>query len=204
MELLSERYKITATEPGGSFRLSTHCSSGHFLQAWQGIVKEGFEGCTVVIVMFVRPIPLAAAPADGEVTAGSADFRTSDTFLDKTDADRGVKCFLYVNLHDVSNFPVIQDIEVAGIQTAVTFYHQIASAGPGCGAGAGRLPHQDPQVVIEGTDADIISGLPVPIPAVKQIAEEFAVSIRFQRIEFSTSFRVDGVQTGNELHGVPT
>jgi hypothetical protein len=65
--------------------LSTHSNPCHFLQTIQGIVEECLEGCTVVILMFLCPVSLAAASADGEVAAGFALLWTLGTFLDKTD-----------------------------------------------------------------------------------------------------------------------
>ena len=158
--------------------LSSHCGPGHFLQPGQGIVKKGLEGCTIVIGVPACPVPLAAAPANGEIAAASAGLRTQRAFPDKPAAGRGGEGLLHRQFPDAADFPGIQHIEITGIQTAVAFHHQIASAGAGSGAGAGRKTHQNSQVVVEGADADVVSGLPVPVPAVKQGAEEFSVGLR--------------------------
>ena len=103
---------------------------------------------------------------------------------------------------DVADFPFIQHIEITGIQTAIALHHQIASTGTECGAGTWGHPHQNTQIVVKSADADVVSSLPIPIPAVEKAAKKFSIGIRFQGVFFGAPLGFERIKAGNKLYWV--
>ena len=120
--------------------------------------------------MFHSPIPLATAPADGDIAAGSAAIRPQGTFPGKADTDRGSQGGRNAHFMDAADFPFIQHIEITGIGGAVALQHQIgAAAAAGC-AGTGTVTDENMDIVIKKTDAVIVAGSPILIPQIKYTA----------------------------------
>ena len=200
-----KRYNKNATgvELGGIL-LSSHGHSGHFLQTGQGIVKKRIEGCAVIIGMLLSPIPFAATSADREIAAGFTWLRSDGTFLNESGTNWISKCFVNVHILDISNSPFIQDIEITGIKTSIAFYNERMTTSTRRCTRAWSESYENAQIVIEGSNADVVARFPIPVPAVEQTTKEFSVSIWLQRIKFRTSRIFNWVQAGDKLNGVIT
>ena len=142
----------------------------HFLKSGQGIVEKGFKCTAVVVYLGVGPVPFAATTAERKITAGSAGFGSAGAFFKKTAADGRGESFFHGHFPDITDFPLVKNVEVAGINGAVTLHHKVAATGTGGSTGTGGKVHQNSQIIFKGTYAHIVSRFPVPVPAVKETA----------------------------------
>ena len=75
-------------------------------------------------------------------------------------------------------FVSVQAEKVARVDGAAALHDHVRAAGACCGAGPCGAAQEQVDVILKQADADIGTGFPVPIPGIKQGAQELRVQLR--------------------------
>lgn len=171
-----------------------------FVHSGQRIEEKALKSLAVVIgIVRDDPVTLTASPAQPYPFTGAARRRGFPAV-----GEKDAHCF--AGEHGSEGIfpdrpkPVrIQAEEVARVDSAAALYHQIGPAGTGGRAGACRAAYEQMNVVFKQTDADIAAGFPIPIPFIKQAAQELTVQLRGEGIVLLSPGDIQRIQAGDEL-----
>ena len=120
--------------------------------------------------------------------------------LQKTLPDGAGLNFLQRKLPQPSAPPGIQGVEVAWIDTAVSFNDEITAAAAAGSAGAGGKAHGQIYIIVKKADADILPLFPVAVPFVEDGAQKTPVIGGAQGLAESAALLLQGIETGDELN----
>ena len=162
----------------------THLRLGDVGKPREGVVEEASEGGAVIVSglpVLPDPVVLAAAMAERSILASVALLREVRPQLEEPGIGFPLANFLQRTGIQSSQLPLVQDVEVAGVQTSVGLGHEVAAAAAAGGAGAGVVPKENVDVVVKESDAVVLPRLPIPVPQVKKLAEKLPVGLGRQR-----------------------
>ena len=155
------------------------------------------------ILSFSQPERLAVTPTaaatDRIVLTGLAFGRNWPRRLDKCLGQFAGEQICKETVLDRTETPFVEDIEVTGVDAAISLNDTIAGATATHAAGFRglALEHVDP--VVEMADADVPPGHEVLVPLVEEIYQEFAIAFSRQRKGAGTWLLAKIIDAGDEL-----
>ncbi|MDY6335026.1 MAG: hypothetical protein SPL56_09515 [Lachnospiraceae bacterium] len=144
--------------------------------------KEGLVAFAKIVAClraqcFIAPVPLTAAPAEGEIRTVPAALLRLRGALQKADLMALLVGLVLPILVDVSQPARIEHIEIAGVDTSVRFHHILNTAYTPLVASLRLKAYQDADVVFELPDEGLLSLLQIGVPQTEKPVQKVPVQL---------------------------
>ena len=152
-------------------------------QAGIGVLQKAFIGTaeTVHAGGFV-PVAAAAVAAQRVPAAGAANERHRQRCFEKAQSPALLFQLCQRVGADAAQFPLVQHVEVTGVNAAIGLHHQVGGAVPLHRAALRRLPRKHHQQIFKVAVVGGLPGLKILIPGVKGGLEKLGIPLRREGI----------------------
>jgi hypothetical protein len=152
-----------------------------------------------IVILIRYPVPRAAVAAEVQVFALPAFFGKLFGRREETPRRVALRHAGKRIRPDIAQPVFIENEEIAGVNGAVPFHHELQRTMPAHIAGLRLAPACDGREVVDVPYADVFAPLIIRVPQIEQALEEGRIAFRTQMIGERAARKLQRLQAGDEL-----